>query len=201
MEEYLIIHIRIPGALILHAGVLNTHSDHLLEIRNAPSASAQLLCKAALTAQVATFFQTRRTNLHSFVHLFIQFNKYLLTHYVSGSVLKHWGQNVNKRPKFLALMKLIVQYILRNGNIKMEPHFPVMSLLPISCSWLYFELIRTDNYYCQKNTTKQRFASSPKTPQTYTHLLSGDHTLTSCSWFSNILHQNPTGRKHLIRDK
>jgi hypothetical protein len=30
MEEYLIIHIRIPGALILHSGVLNTHGDHLL---------------------------------------------------------------------------------------------------------------------------------------------------------------------------
>lgn len=41
MKEYLIIHIRIPGALILHAGVLNTYSDHLLEVRNAPSASTQ----------------------------------------------------------------------------------------------------------------------------------------------------------------
>lgn len=38
VEKDLIIHVRIPGALILHAGVLNTHSDHLLEVRKAPSA-------------------------------------------------------------------------------------------------------------------------------------------------------------------
>lgn len=32
MKEDLIVHVRIPGALILHPGVLNTHRDHLLQV-------------------------------------------------------------------------------------------------------------------------------------------------------------------------
>ena len=100
MKEYLIIHIRIPGALILHAGVLNTHSDHLLEVRNAPSASAQPHTEVVPThgGQGTPL----NASFHSSAHLFIQFSKYLLTTlYVAGTVLRHWGQNKDKRQKSL----------------------------------------------------------------------------------------------------
>lgn len=93
VEKYLIIHIRVPGALILHAGVLNTHGDRLLEVRKARSASAQPPGEAALTTQGARFFQSAPT----FIHVCVQFNKYLgTTRCVSGTVLRHWGQNMNK---------------------------------------------------------------------------------------------------------
>lgn len=32
MKEDLIVHVGIPGALILHPGVLNTYRDHLLQV-------------------------------------------------------------------------------------------------------------------------------------------------------------------------
>ena len=84
--------------------------------------------------------------------------------------------------------------------VKMEPHFPVMPLLLISLSWLDLELIRTTKVLLSEEHY-QAISESPKSPQTFTHLFPGDHMLTSCSWFSNILHQKPIGRKHLMRDR
>lgn len=103
MEEYLIIHIRIPGALILHTGILNTHSDHLLEVRNAPSASAQPHCQAALTTQVARFSQPDSTNFHSFVHSIQQiFIDPLCVRHCSKAL----GIEYEQETKILARMKL-----------------------------------------------------------------------------------------------
>ena len=198
VEKYLIIHIRIPGALILHAGVLNTHSDHLLEVRKAPSASAQPHSKATLTTQVARFFQSAPT----FIHLFIQFNKDLLTtRYVSDSALRHWGQNVNKRQKSLPSWMWHSTIFQRMEKVKMESHFPVWLYYGFPSPAFILSSSAPPRYYCQYNTTEQWFASFPKSHQTFTHLFPGDHTLTSCSWFSNILQQKPIGRKHLIRGR
>lgn len=139
------------------------------------------------------------TNFHSFVHLFIQFGKYLLTTlYVAGTVLRH---NKNKRQKALPLWSLHSSTFQRMEKlVKMEPHFPVMPLLLISLFWLDLELIRTTKVLVSEEH-HQAISESPKSPQTFTHLLPRDHMLTSCSWFSNILHQKPIGRKHLTRDR
>lgn len=84
--------------------------------------------------------------------------------------------------------------------VKMEPRFPVMPLLLISFSWLDFELIRTTKALLSEEHSPA-ISEPPTCPQTLTHLFPRNYVLTSCSWFSNILHQKPIGRKHLAKGR
>ena len=140
-------------------------------------------------------------NFHSFVHLFIQFSKYLLTTlYVAGTTLRHWRQNKDKRQKSLHLWSLHSSTFRWIKLVKMEPHFSVMPSLLISLFLLDFENIRTTKVLLSEHH-HQAVSGSPKAPQAFIQMFPGNHMLTSCSWFSNILHQKPIGRKHLMRDR
>lgn len=105
MKEYLIIHIRIPGALILHAGVLNTHSDHLLEVRNAPSASAQPHRKVVPTHRRPEYSTLCQLSLVcSFIHSIQQI---FIDHPLCGTYhAKALAAEQGQETKILALMKL-----------------------------------------------------------------------------------------------
>lgn len=109
---------------------------------------------------------------------------------------------MNKRQKSLLSRSLHSSTFQPKENlVKTEAHFPAMQLLLTYFSWLYFEFIRITRVYYGRTPLSHDlclYPSVPKLPSNF-YLPGLETTLTSCSWFSNILHQTPIGRKHLMR--
>ena len=84
--------------------------------------------------------------------------------------------------------------------VEREPHFSVMPSLLISLFSLDSEHIRTTKASLSEHHHRA-VSGSPRAPEAFSQMFPRNHMLTSCSWFSNILHQKPIGRKHLMRDR
>lgn len=81
--------------------------------------------------------------------------------------------------------------------VKTKAHFSACTLVLTSFTWLYSEFIKNTKGITRGKHTANALHLCPlprKGPPTLTHL---EPTLTSSSWFSNILHQKPIGREHL----
>lgn len=76
-----------------------------------------------------------------------------------------------------------------------------MAFLQISTSCLHFELIRTPKVLLSFEYHGAMIGVFPQMQSNLTQLFPGDHMLTSSSWFSNILHPKPIGRKHLMGER
>lgn len=75
-----------------------------------------------------------------------------------------------------------------------------MPLLPISFSRIYYERFRTTKIHTVRRILPA-IGIFYQIPSVFYRPVPWSLELTSCSWFSNILHQKPIGGKNLMRDR